>query len=94
MARLRELESVTERRIRNQHVVSRVILKGFAAPGHGGKGWELTPFDVRAGREEKTRGLRGCGRVPDFLMCAAESAEQLWNTEVENRSRAGHQGCP
>jgi hypothetical protein len=22
--------------------------------------------------------------VPDFLMCAAESAEQLWNTEVEN----------
>lgn len=84
MARIRELESVTERRIRNQHVVSRVILKGFAAPGHGGKGWELTPFDVRAGREEKPRGLRGCGRVPDLLMCAAETAEQLWNAEVEN----------
>jgi hypothetical protein len=84
VARLRELESVTERRIRNQHIVSRVILKGFAAPGHGGKGWELTPFDVRAGREEKPRGLRGCARVPDFLMCAAESAEQLWNAEAEN----------
>jgi uncharacterized protein DUF4238 len=84
MTRLRALESVTERRIQNQHVVSRVILKGFAAPGHGGKGWELVPFDVRAGREGRRRGLAGCGRVPDFLMCAAESAEQLWNTEVEN----------
>jgi Protein of unknown function (DUF4238) len=84
VARLRELESASERRIPNQHVVSRVILRGFAAPGHGGKGWMLTPFDVRAGREGKPRGLAGCGRVPDFLMCAAESAEQLWNAEVEN----------
>lgn len=84
ITRLRELESVTERQIRNQHIVSKVILKGFAAPGHGGKGWELTPFDIRAGREARPRGLAGCGRVPDFLMCAAESAEQLWNTEMEN----------
>ena len=82
--RLRELESVAEKHIRNQHVVSRVILKGFAAPGDGGKGWQLTPFDLRLGGEEKSRGLRGCGRVPDFLQCATESAEQLWN-EVENR---------
>ena len=44
----------------------------------------LTPFDVRAGREGKPRGLAGSGRVPDCLMCAAESAEQLWNAEVEN----------
>jgi hypothetical protein len=72
VVRLRELESVTEKRIRNQHVVSKVILRGFAAPGHGGKGWMLTPFDVRAGREGKPRGLTGCGRVPDFLMCAAD----------------------
>jgi Protein of unknown function (DUF4238) len=84
VVRLRELESVTERRIRNQHVVSRVILRGFATPGRGGKGWMLTPFDVRAGREGRPRGLAGCGKVPDFLMCAAESAEQLWNAEVEN----------
>jgi hypothetical protein len=84
VARLRELGSVTERRIRDQHVVSRVILKGFAAPGHGGKGWQLTPFDVRLGREGKPRGLKVCGRVPDFLLCASESAERLWG-EVENR---------
>ena len=61
MVRLRELESVIERRIRNQHVVSKVVLRGFAAPGHSGKGWMLAPFDVRAGREGKPRGLAGCG---------------------------------
>ena len=75
---------MTERQIRNQHVVSKVILRGFAAPGHGGKGWMLTPFDVHAGREGRPRGLAGCGRAPDFLMCGSESAEQLWNAEVEN----------
>lgn len=39
---------------------------------------------MRLGCEGKSRGLKGCGRVPDFLLCASESAEQLWN-EVENR---------
>jgi hypothetical protein len=87
VVRLRELESVTERRIRDQHVVSKVILRGFAALGHGGKGWMLTPFDVRVGREMRPRGLAGCGRVPDLLMYAAESAEQLWNAEVETHLR-------
>ena len=61
VARIRELESLTERRIRNQHVVSRVILKGFAAPGHGGKGWELTPFDVRSRREKSSAGSGAAG---------------------------------
>jgi hypothetical protein len=84
LARLRELESVTERKIRDQHVVSRVLLKGFAAPRGDGTGWKLTPFDVRLGREERSRGLKVCGRVPDFLLCAADSAERLWG-EVENR---------
>jgi hypothetical protein len=51
------------------------------------RGWQLTPFDLRLGREEKPRGLKGCGRVPDFLLCASESAEQLWS-EVENRLRS------
>ena len=84
LARLRELESVAERKIRDQHVVSRVLLKGFAAPGGGGTGWKLTPFDVRLGREERSHGLKVCGRVPEFLLCATESAERLWG-EVENR---------
>ena len=84
LERIRELEPEAHKRIKNQHVVSRVILKGFAAPGPGGKGWQLTPFDLRLGQELKARGLRGCGKLPDFLEFASESAEQLWST-VENQ---------
>lgn len=80
LRRLRELESEADKRIRNQHVVSRVILKGFAALGPRGAGWQLTPFDLRLGREQKPRGLAGCGRVPDFLSFASASAEQLWKS--------------
>ena len=94
--RIRELEPEAHKRIKNQHVVSKVILKGFAAPGPGGTGWQLTPFDLHLGRELKARGLRGCGKLPDFLEYASESAEQLWKS-VEDQlhaaigaSRAGH----
>ena len=80
LKRVRELESEADNRIRNQHVVSKVILKGFAAPGSRGAGWRLTPFDLRLGQEQKPRGLGGCGRVPNFLTFASESAEQLWKS--------------
>jgi hypothetical protein len=96
LQRLRELEPQADKRIRNQHVVSKVILKGFAAPGPHGAGRQLTPFDLRLGHEQKPRGLGGCGKVPDFLTFASESAEQLWKG-VEDRlhaaieiARAGH----
>ncbi len=96
LKRVRELEPEADRRIKNQHVVSKVILKGFAAPARGGAGCRLTPFDLRLGRELKPRGLGGCGRVPDFLTFASESAEQLWKS-VEDQlhtaigaARAGH----
>jgi hypothetical protein len=96
LERVRELELEAHKRIKNQHVVSKVILKGFAAPGPGGGGWQLTPFDLHLGRELKPRGLVGCGRVPDFLKLASESAEQLWKS-VEDQlhtaigaARAGH----
>jgi len=96
LKRVSELEPEADRRIKNQHVVSKVILKGFAAPGPGGAGWQLTPFDLRLGRELKPRGLGGCGKVPDFLTFASESAEQLWKS-VEDQlhpaigaARAGH----
>jgi hypothetical protein len=96
LKRLRELEPQAEKRIRNQHVVSKVILKGFAAPGPHGAGWRLTPFDLHLGHEQKPRGLDGCGKVPDFLKFASESAEQLWKG-VEDQlhtaigtARAGH----
>ncbi len=96
LKRVRELEPEAHKRIKNQHVVSKVILKGFAALGPGGTGWQLTPFDLRLGRELKPRGLRGCGKVPDFLKFASESAEQLWKS-VEDQlhtaieaARTGH----
>jgi hypothetical protein len=79
LKRVRHLESEASKRVKNQHVVSRVVLKGFAVPGS-----RLTPFDLHLGREQRPRGLGGCGRVPDFLTFASESAEQLWNT-VEDK---------
>ena len=69
----------------NQHVVSRVVLKGFAAPGAKGAGWQLTPFDVHRRNELKSRGLRGCGKISNFLTFAPASAEHLWNKGVENK---------
>jgi hypothetical protein len=96
LRRLRELEPEADKRIRNQHVVSKVILKGFAALGPPGAGWQLTPFDLYLGHEQKPRGLAGCGRVPDFLPFASASAEQLWKS-VEDQlhdaiaaARSGH----
>lgn len=80
LRRIRELESEADKRIRNQHVVSKVVLKGFAAEGSRGRAWQLTPFDLRLGQEQKSRGLNGCGRVPDFLTFASKSAEQLWKS--------------
>lgn len=95
LQRLHELEPEADRRVRNQHVVSKVILKGFAAPGSQGAGWQLIPFDRRFG-EQKPKGLGGCGKVPDFLTFASESAEQLWKS-VEDQlhdaieaTRTGH----
>lgn len=62
--RIRELSTEPNPPITKQHVVSRVVLKGFAAPGSGGRGWELTPFDIRRHGEMKRRGLRECGKAP------------------------------
>jgi hypothetical protein len=95
LKRLRELEPQADKRIKNQHVVSKVILKGFAAPGPHGTGWQLTPFDLHLGQELKPRGLGGCGKVPDFLTFASESAEQLWKgveDQLQNAIEAAQAG--
>jgi uncharacterized protein DUF4238 len=76
--RIRELGAETDPPVANQHVVSRVVLKGFAAPGSRGHGWELTPFDIRHRREMKRRGLKECGKVTNFVPYASGSAERLW----------------
>ena len=65
---------------RDQHVVSRALLKGFAVPGTSGKGWSLSPYDVRRRKVMKDRGPDGCAFVRDFIMYAARSAEMVWNS--------------
>lgn len=70
-----------ENRIHNQHVVSKVVLKGFAAPSTNG--YALLPYDLKRRHQMKPRGLRGCGKVTDFLPYASESAEALWHS-IEN----------
>jgi Protein of unknown function (DUF4238) len=69
---------------RRQHVVSRAILKGFAAPGTSGRGWSLRPFNVARSEVQRDRGLTGCAYVRDFIMYAAQSAELAWKA-VEDR---------
>jgi hypothetical protein len=46
---LRDLEPEASRQVRNQHVTSKVLLKGFAELGPRGKSRLLTPFDLRYG---------------------------------------------
>ena len=69
---------------RKQQVVSRAILKGFAAPGTAGGGWSLRPFNVAQNEVLRDRGLAGCAYVRDFIMYAAQSAELAWKA-VEDR---------
>jgi hypothetical protein len=96
LRRLRELEPEADKRIKNQHVVSKVVLKGFAAPSSHGAGLQLIPFDLRRGHEQKPRGLAGCGKVPDFLTFASASAEQLWKIvedQLHDAIAAARSGC-
>lgn len=75
-----ETTSETKTRVTNQHVVSRVVLKGFSQPNSEGKSHQLTPFDLELGREMRACGLRECGKVRNFLTYASASAEELWGT--------------
>jgi hypothetical protein len=82
------LEAETDAPVKDQHVVSRVVLKGFAAPGKGGVGWQLTPFDLLNARELKRLGIRGCGKIANFLPFASASAERLWKTVEDDLGSA------
>lgn len=85
MAHIRALGPEEGKLVENQHVVSKVVLKGFAAPGAKRAGWQLTPFDVRRRKELRSRGLKGCGKISNFLAFASASAERLWDEGVENK---------
>jgi len=79
LKRISELELETDGHVANQHILSKPVLKGFAAPGGKGKGWQLYSFDLRYPNNVlKPKGLSACGSIKDYVQFASASAEQLW----------------
>jgi hypothetical protein len=64
--------------VRDQHVVSKVVLKRFAARQGPHKGL-IVPFslDYPDGRH-RPRGADGCGKIDNFVPAASRSLEMLW----------------
>ena len=77
-----------KRLIKDQHVVSKVVLKGFAEKTGKNSELQLTPFDLNLGREKRSRGTDGCGKIDHFLLYASESAELLWKRVEDHASEA------
>ena len=71
--------------VRDQHTVSRGILKGFGMPSVGGRGgWQLGRYDKITDSWLDPKGLKSGGKVYDFIPYASGSAERLWHS-VETR---------
>lgn len=66
--------------VKNQHTVSKVILRGFASTHGPQPGWRLGRYDKRLCRELDPKGLDACGKVPGFVQYASRSAEALWHS--------------
>lgn len=88
LGRIARLPLDTGQTPRDQHVVSRAILKGFAAPGGSRRGWQLRPLDVRRNRIHRDLGPKGCAVVRDFIVYAAGSAEMVWKRTEDVLPRA------
>lgn len=70
--------------VTDQHLISKVILKRFAAAAGQDKGL-ICSFRLRYSRaRHRPLGPDGCGKVPDFVSCASASMEQLWK-ETEDK---------
>jgi Protein of unknown function (DUF4238) len=70
--------------ITDQHVISKVILKRFAAPGGPDQGL-ICPFRLRYPQaRHRPLGPDGCGKVPNFVSYASASMERLWK-ETEDK---------
>jgi hypothetical protein len=85
-----DIDSGEDAEVPDQHVVSRVLLKPFAAPDPKGSGHQLIPHHVKYG-PQRPLGLRGCARQAHFLWGASASAEKLWKDEVEDHIGAAVQ---
>ena len=64
--------------VTGQHVVSKVILRRFAASSARDKGL-VYPFRLRhPNARHRLLGPDGCGKIPDFIPYASASIEALW----------------
>jgi hypothetical protein len=83
--RMRALAPHAGDNVREQHVVSRIILKRFVGTVPHRRAGSLEVIDLRYPEAKPTySGPRGCGRIDNFVRYASRSLEQLWGT-VENR---------
>jgi Protein of unknown function (DUF4238) len=69
--------------LKNQHVVSRAVLKNFSFKDSNG-GDALIPYNIRAKRELRALGISGCGKIQNFIRYASKSLEDLWKSSVED----------
>ncbi|GAA4980525.1 DUF4238 domain-containing protein [Kitasatospora paranensis] len=78
LAQIEELQPEGQRRVVNQHVVSRVLLKRFAANDR------VISFDLHhPANRHRPGSTKTCGTVPDFVPFASASLEEVWS-RVEN----------
>lgn len=94
-ARIEELRPEADRHVVGQHVISKVLLKRFAAP-FGSNGLKLVPFNLEhPDRLHKMASPRECGKVPYFARFASASLEQVWGkleTRIPDAARAVDRG--
>lgn len=69
--------------VKNQHVVSRAVLKNFSFKDANG-GDALIPYNVRTKRELRALGIGGCGKIQHFIRYASQSLEDIWKSSVED----------
>lgn len=86
LRRIAELRNETDAPVKEQHVVSEVLLKGFARGDRGaGSGPRLMRFDFRyPDNVLKPVPVDRCGRITDFVQFASGSVEKVWG-ETESK---------
>jgi hypothetical protein len=91
--RINALAHEADDNVRRQHVVSKVVLKRFAAvTSHRRAGLiEIVDLD-RLDVPSKYLGPDGCGYIQNFVRYASRSLEQLWQT-VETNLRDAIAAC-
>jgi hypothetical protein len=83
--RLQDLGVSDEPHVGKQHVVSRVLLKQFSAPGRNGHCLIAHHREHGPGRPKS---VRECGKAPNLLRAGAASAERLWKETEDKLPRA------